>query len=139
MAESDVTPILSKDDEEDEMEDIPDSDRFREVPPPYSEIESADDQTVKQVNARKNCLTPTLSSLVHECFINQDDGSTEGAGDRPELRVYTRRWYILALFCAMACHQVRQIYYQLSTILMTRNHALFHQEVIVILRRFDLS
>ena len=139
MAESDVTPIMSKDDEEDEMEDIPDNDRFREVPPPYSEIESSDDQTVKQVNARKNCLILTLSSLVHERFINQDDGSTEGAGDRPELRVYTRRWYILALFCAMACHQVRQIYYQLSTKLMTRNHALYHQEVIKILRRFDLS
>ena len=54
MAESDVTPILSKDDEEDEMEDIPDnSDRFREVPPPYSEIESADDQTEEQVNSQK--------------------------------------------------------------------------------------
>ena len=108
MAESDVTPILSKDDEQDEMEDIPDSDRFREVPPPYSEIESADDQTAKQVNSRRSCWSPTLSSLVHEYFNKQDDGSTEGAGDRPELRVYTRRWYILALFCAMACHQVSQ-------------------------------
>ena len=108
MAESDVTPILSKDDEEDEMEDIPDSDRFSEVPPPYSEIESADDQTAKQVNSRKSCLIPTFSTLVHECFTKQDDGSTGGAVDRPELRVYTRRWYILALFCAMACHQVSQ-------------------------------
>ena len=53
MAESDVTPILSKDDEEGEIEDIPDSDRFREVPPPYSEIESADDQTEEQVNSQK--------------------------------------------------------------------------------------
>ena len=139
MAESDVTPILSKDDEEDEMEDIPDSDRFREVPPPYSEIESAHDQTAKQVNSRKSYLIPTLSRLVNECFTKQDDGSTGGAGDRPELRVYTRRWYILALFCAMACHQVRQFYYQLSTILMTQNHALYHKEVMVILRRFDLS
>ena len=58
MAESDVTPILSKDDEEDEMEDIPDSDRFREVPPPYSEIESADDQTEEQVNSQKCAYSP---------------------------------------------------------------------------------
>ena len=58
MAESDVTPILSKDDEEDEMEDIPDSDRFREVPPPYSEIESADDQTEEQVNSQKCVYSP---------------------------------------------------------------------------------
>ena len=58
MAESDVTPILSKDDEEDEMEDIPDSDRFREVPPPYSEIESVDDQTEEQVNSQKCVYSP---------------------------------------------------------------------------------
>ena len=31
--------------------------------------------------------------------------SVESA-DLPEIRVYKRRWYILALFCAMACHQV---------------------------------
>ena len=58
MAESDVTPILSKDDEEGEMEDIPDNDRFREVPPPYSEIESADDQTEEQVNSQKCVYSP---------------------------------------------------------------------------------
>ena len=68
MAESDVTPILSMDDEKDEKEDIPDSDRFREVPPPYSEIESADDQTVKQVNAWKNCFIRLEKKLKPQCM-----------------------------------------------------------------------
>ena len=27
----------------------------------------------------------------------------------PELRVYTRRWYILALFCGLSCHQVTRV------------------------------
>ena len=43
----------------------------------------------------------------------QETDHVEETEDIPELRVYTRRWYILALFCAMACHQVRIIYMNL--------------------------
>ena len=31
-------------------------------------------------------------------------GSVESTG-LPQLKVYRRRWYILALFCGLACHQ----------------------------------
>merc|ERR1719370_1077365 len=53
-----------------------------ELPPPYSENE--------QVYAHSS---------------KQETGIVERTEDLPELRVYTRRWYILALFCGMACHQ----------------------------------
>jgi len=78
---ADLLPILSKEEEE-EVVDSPDTTRFRELPPPYSENEPIDVHTSKQ-----------------------ETGSVESTEDLPELRVYTRRWYILALFCGMACHQ----------------------------------
>jgi len=78
---ADLLPILSKEEEE-EAEDSPDTNRFRELPPPYSENE--------QVYAHSS---------------KQETGIVERTEDLPELRVYTRRWYILALFCGMACHQ----------------------------------
>ena len=28
-----------------------------------------------------------------------------GSTDLPQLKVYKRRWYILAVFCGLACHQ----------------------------------
>jgi len=77
---ADLLPILSK--EEEDLEDSPDTARFRELPPPYSENESVDAHTSKQETV-----------------------SVDSTEDLPELRVYTRRWYILALFCGMACHQ----------------------------------
>ena len=44
---ADLLPILSK--EEEDLEDSPDTARFRELPPPYSENESVDAHTSKQV------------------------------------------------------------------------------------------
>lgn len=78
---ADLLPILSKEEEE-EVDDSPDTARFRELPPAYSETESVDVHTSKQ-----------------------ETGGVESTENLPELRVYTRRWYILALFCGMACHQ----------------------------------
>ena len=45
---ADLLPILSKEEEEG-VEDSPDASRFRELPPPYSENESIDAPTSKQV------------------------------------------------------------------------------------------
>ena len=45
---ADLLPILSKQEDE-EVEDSPDTARFRELPPPYSENESVDAHTSKQV------------------------------------------------------------------------------------------
>ena len=44
---ADLLPILSK--EEEEVDDSPDTARFRELPPAYSETESVDVHTSKQV------------------------------------------------------------------------------------------
>ena len=45
---ADLLPILSKEEEE-EVDDSPDTARFRELPPAYSETESVDVHTSKQV------------------------------------------------------------------------------------------
>ena len=110
---ADLLPILSKEDEEEE--DSTNTARFREPPPPYSE--NVDAQTSKQVS----CNIWVCSSVVAAHGLNttvkydskQETDHVEETEDIPELRVYTRRWYILALFCAMACHQVRIIYMNL--------------------------
>ena len=45
---ADLLPILSKEEEE-EVEDSPDTNRFRELPPPYSENEQVYAHSSKQV------------------------------------------------------------------------------------------
>ena len=45
---ADLLPIMSKEEEE-EVLDSPDTTRFRELPPPYSENEPIDAHTSKQV------------------------------------------------------------------------------------------
>eukprot|EP00092_Neocalanus_flemingeri_P013308 GFUD01014343.1.p1 GENE.GFUD01014343.1~~GFUD01014343.1.p1 ORF type:complete len:513 (-),score=93.41 GFUD01014343.1:87-1625(-) len=79
---SDKLPILSEE-QVTAGEDDPDTVKFQELPPPYSEKDEHDRE---------------LGSPVPK----QD--SVESA-DLPLLMVYTRRWYILGLFCLLACHQ----------------------------------
>ena len=79
---SDKLPILSEE-QETAQDDDSASGKFRELPPPYSEV----DQRQNEVGS----LTPKR-------------GSVESA-DLPLLVVYTRRWYILGLFGLLACHQ----------------------------------
>ena len=49
---ADLLPILSKEEEE-EVENSPDTARFRELPPPYSENESVEAHNSKQVFGNK--------------------------------------------------------------------------------------
>ena len=101
---ADILPILSK--EEEEEDDSPDTARFRELPPAYSENESVDAHTSKQV------FCNTGLGIAGQ-YSNQETGNVESTELLPELRVYTRRWYILALFCGMACHQVSKFKYDI--------------------------
>ena len=34
-----------------------------------------------------------------------EDASMDNEAEMPEIKVYKRRWYILGLFCVLACHQ----------------------------------
>ena len=56
-----------------------------EIPPVYSELEA------RVETGRSSPRVPVQASV--------------GSTDLPQLKVYKRRWYILALFCGLACHQ----------------------------------
>jgi len=80
--DTDKLPILTEE-QEVARADTTDAAKFQELPPPYSEVEARDSGRVSPV--------PKQASIE--------------STDLPVLKVYTRRWYILGLFCLLACHQ----------------------------------
>ena len=68
---ADLLPILSKEEEE-EVVDSPDTTRFRELPPPYSENDPIDVHTSKQVFGQHFAVTYDTWNIIVDFSIPGD-------------------------------------------------------------------